>query len=167
MRKKALLLSALFSAALCACSHQMRNTEVETVAPEETASASSADIELTTAGVPPSVAGCSCLLAENAAQYRDQQFLYAEKYGVPPPGEDFAFIFIAGEPVRLTIQDFRIDNEARTRKTVYAGDDYRVTVDLQAIQRPDREVWVQTGTLTVETGRGTTVTKDVYGVCGC
>ncbi|MBS3744730.1 MAG: hypothetical protein KGY48_10305 [Wenzhouxiangellaceae bacterium] len=167
MRKKALLLSALFCATLCACSHQVRNTEVETVASGETGSASSADIELTTAGVPPSVAGCSCLLAENAAQYRDQQFLYAEKYGSPPPEKDFAFIFIDGEPVRLTVQDVRIDDEARTLKKVYASDDYRVTVDLQAIQRPDHEVWVQTGTLTVETGRGTTVTKDVYGVCGC
>ncbi|MFO7764415.1 MAG: hypothetical protein R6V61_11855 [Wenzhouxiangellaceae bacterium] len=167
MRKKALLLSALFSVALCACNHQVRNTEVETAASEEPARASSPGIELTTAGPPSSVAGCSCLLAENAAQYRDQQFLYAEKYGVPPPGDDFAFIFIAGEPVRLTIQDSRIDNEARTRKKVYAGDDYRVTVDLQAIQRPDHEVWVQTGTLTVETEQGETVVKDVYGVCGC
>lgn len=167
MRKRTLLLSALFSVILCACSHQMRNAEVETGASEETGSASSADIELTTAGIPSSVAGCSCLLAENAAQYRDQQFLYVEKYGSPPPAKDFAFIFIDGEPVRLIIQDVRIDNEARAQKKVYASDDYRVTVDLQATQRPDNEVWVQTGTLTVETGRGTTVTKDVYGVCGC
>ena len=162
-----LLLWALISATLCACSHPVRNTNVETFVSGKSGSASYAGIELTTAGVPPSVAGCSCLLADNAAQYRDQQFLYAEKYGSAPPGKDYAFVFIDGEPVRLIIQDARIDDEAGTQKKIYASDDYRATVDLQATQRPDKEVWVQTGTLTVETTRGISATRDVYGVCGC
>jgi len=162
---KTLLLSAVLSLALCACNTQPDTGEPETVPAQEPENTSLAGIELDTAGRPPSVVGCSCLLAGSVAQFRNEQFLYAEKYGSPT--QDFAFIFVNGEPVRLTIQDFQIDNEAGTRKVIYTDDDYKVTVDLQARAGPDRESVVQTGTLTLESGDGKTLEKDVYGVCGC
>jgi len=164
--KKTLLMVVLLSATLLACNNQTQSTEGETAASEEPESTPSPEIELTTFGYLPSVTGCSCYLAEDSTQYRNEQFVYAEKYGTPT-GEDFAFIAINGEQVRLRIQDFQIDNEARTRKDVYANDNYEVTVDLQETKRADQEVMVNTGTLTLKTQEGKTVEQEVYGVCGC
>ncbi len=100
------------------------------------------------------------------AEFSRDGKIYAEKYGTPTD-EDFAFIAINGEQVRLRMQDFQIDNEARTRKVVYANDNYEVTVDLQETKRADQEVMVNTGTLTLKTQEGKTVEQEVYGVCGC
>jgi hypothetical protein len=164
--RNALLSFALAAAMLCACSDVGWNAEEETASAEEPDSMTSPPLELTPSERPPSVKGCSCLLAEDPAQYRNAQFVYAEKYGLPT-SEDFAFVFINGKPVRLRLQDFRADDEAGTRTVVYVSDEYEVTVDLQQAERPDHEVWVQTGTLTLESAGGTTIEQDVYGVCGC
>ncbi len=163
---KTLVSSALCSMLLCACNNAPRHTEGERAAPGDARKLPSPDIELTTASPPPSVVGCSCLLAENAMQYRNQQFLYTEKFGTPT-GEDFAFVFINGDPVRLQIRDLQIDDDSGNRKAVYMNSDYEVTVDLHMSRRADHEVMVQTGTLALETRRGEILEKNVHGVCGC
>jgi len=71
--RKALPLFALAAAMLCACGDVGRNAEDETAASGAPDRVASPPLELTPSGPPPSVRGCSCLLAEDPAQYRNAQ----------------------------------------------------------------------------------------------
>lgn len=119
---------------------------------------------LTEGARPASVQGCSCLVAANAERFQAAQFLFAEKYAATNVG-DHAFVFINGEPLRLTPTIPRSSVGESGRELKYQGQRHRVKVVLTPETTGQRPAL--TGTLRWTYQDAEPISRQVYGRCGC
>nr|WP_322624742.1 hypothetical protein [uncultured Flavobacterium sp.] len=110
--------------------------------------------------LPEEIDGCSCAFSEDSVSYAKGLFIY---------GNDFAktsFIKIDGKLVRLTETEHgKPDSLTTISKSEGAG--YKVEIRATIPHTTDLEDNEMKGSITIKSSKGQTVTKTIYGECGC
>jgi hypothetical protein len=123
-------------------------------------------LNLGTFGYLEDVMGCGCYLATDSIQFRQQEFVYAEKYGLPD-GSGFGFIRLNNELARLEVISVENDPQGMFRKVRLGNDSLEVWLDLDIKPNQDPEVLPIQGSLQIHFENQAAINETVYGVCGC
>lgn len=104
-------------------------------------------------GYPEGFAGCSCVFSRNPEEYREQRFVYLEKFGMVDSTKNYKMISLDGEPVRWFSGEKPEGFEA---EVLY---DREKNTDLEV-----REI---TGRLLLRFKDGRETSTPIFGYCGC
>ncbi|MBI5915905.1 MAG: hypothetical protein HY842_11045 [Bacteroidetes bacterium] len=107
---------------------------------------------------PPEIDGCACYFSNDEAEFKSGKYIYADNY------EKTAFVSLHGAMTKFEMKSDTSMGE-RTVKT-FANDQYEVTIDMTKVGQID-ETWQQKGTMTIKANSGQTISKNIYGECGC
>lgn len=108
---------------------------------------------------PPEIDGCSCYFSNNENEFKSNVHIYVDDY------QDASFININGVLTKFKLVDSKQVSEKHLIKK-YNNKDFELTIDIKQIGQID-ETWLQKGTLKLTRKGGKTITKDIYGECGC
>ena len=131
--------------------------EVENIIPE---------IKLETFGYLDEVMGCGCYLATDSLQFRQQNFVYAEKYGLPDK-EDFGFIKLDNQLIRLEVLSVENKSEESSRNVRLANDQVEVWLKLKLSESNEPEVLPAKGEIQIHLPDRLPIVQSVTGICGC
>jgi hypothetical protein len=108
---------------------------------------------------PPEINGCSCYFSANENEFKNSIYLYADDY------ENTSFVRINGMMTTFKLKDSKEVSEKHVIKK-YDNNNFELIIDIQQVGQLD-ETWQQKGTLTLIKKGGKTITKNIYGECGC
>jgi hypothetical protein len=117
--------------------------------------------------IPDEISGCGCSFASDSLAYKLNHLLFADDIG------EIAYMKINGKITRLTQskdateENVSIATDSTATHAVYKGNGIEVILDSRKGRDIDYEVWEETGTITVKQDDGQTITKSIYGACGC
>ena len=123
-------------------------------------------IKLETFGYLEEVMGCSCYLATDSLQFRQQNFIYAEKYGLPDK-KDFGFIKLDNQLIRLEVLSIENKSEESLRNVRLGNDQIEVWLYLQLNKSGDPEVLPAKGEIQIHIPDRLPWIQTVVGTCGC
>lgn len=114
--------------------------------------------------LPAEIQGCGCYFSADEEQYKRNAYVFVAGY------DSVAFITLDQKKVRL-----KMVSSTRNPATfgdydhveVYAGDQYKVTVDIKYKKSSGEETWQNEGTITLETNDGQKKVQPFFGECGC
>lgn len=109
--------------------------------------------------LPPEIDGCSCTFAEDSVSYAKEKYNYANDLRAT------SFIKVNGKMIKLTETEHANSNSLTKFKS--AGSGYEVEIKAKIIRTTDLEYNEMKGTITIKPKTGKTLTKTIYGVCGC
>jgi hypothetical protein len=124
------------------------------------------EIKLETFGYLEEVMGCSCYLATDSLQFRQQNFIYAEKYGLPD-NKDFGFIKLDNQLIRLEVLSVENKSEESLRNVRLGNDQIEVWLNLQLNKSGDPEVLPAKGEIQIHIPDRLPWIQTVVGTCGC
>jgi hypothetical protein len=131
--------------------------EVENIIPE---------IKLETFGYLEEVMGCGCYLATDSLQFRQQNFIYAEKYGLPNK-KDFGFIKLDNQLIRLEVLSVENNSEDSSRNVRLGNEQVEVWLNLRLNQSGEPEVLPAKGEIQIHIPDRLPWIQTVVGTCGC
>lgn len=123
-------------------------------------------LQLDSFGYLEEVVGCGCYLALGPSEFGNQEFIFAEKYGLPD-GSGYGFIKVDQEMVRLEVISVENDPNGKYRNVKLGNGSLVVQVQLDINQTEDPEVLPAQGKLQIQMGDNSAISESVYGVCGC
>ncbi len=109
--------------------------------------------------LPPEIDGCSCIFSEDSLSYAKEKYIYANDFAKT------SFIKVNGKMIRLTETEHANQNSVTKSKSI--GDGYEVEIKAKVFRTTDLEYNEMEGTMTIKSKKGKTLTKTIYGVCGC
>lgn len=109
--------------------------------------------------LPQEIDGCSCTFSEDSASYAKEKYIYANNFAKT------SFIKVNGKMIRLTETEHANPNSVTKYKSI--GDGYEVEIKAKVFRTVDLEYNEMKGTMTIKSKKGKTLTKTIYGVCGC
>lgn len=109
--------------------------------------------------LPPEIDGCSCIFSEDSLSYAKEKYIYTNDFAAT------SFIKVNGKMIRLTETKHANPNSLTISKS--AGSGYEVEIKAKVFRTTDLEYNEMKGTMTIKSKKGKTVTKTIYGVCGC
>jgi hypothetical protein len=112
--------------------------------------------------IPDDIEGCSCLFSTDSLPNKNN-YLLASKYG---GSTNFSYMMVNGKMLRLTESE-RADTDTTATIAIYKADKIEVEVNLIHGIKTGEESNKETGTITVKQDDGQTITKNIYGECGC
>lgn len=124
------------------------------------------EINLETFGYFDEVMGCSCYLATDSLQFIKQNFIYAEKYGLPDQ-KDFGFIKLDNQLIRLEVLSVDNNSEKSLRNVRLGNEQVEVWLNLQLNQSGDSEVLSAKGEIQIHLPDQVPWIQKVVGTCGC
>jgi hypothetical protein len=124
------------------------------------------EIKLETFGYLEEVMGCSCYLATDSLQFRQQNFIYAEKYGLPDK-KDFGFIKLDNQLVRLEVLSVDNNSEESLRNVRLGNDRVEVWLNLKLNDSDEPEVLPVKGDIQIHLPDQLPFKQTVFGICGC
>jgi hypothetical protein len=124
------------------------------------------EIKLETFGYLEEVMGCSCYLATDSLQFKQQNFIYAEKYGLPDK-KDFGFIKLDNQLIRLEVLSVENNSEESMRNVRLGNELVEVWLNLQLNQSGDPEVLPAKGEIQIHFPDRLPCIQTVVGTCGC
>ena len=104
-------------------------------------------------GYPDDYVGCGCAFAKNEADFKNQKFIYFEKYGSTDDLQNFKLLAINGKILRWNDNDAPKDFTLLAEKTGRTG--------------ADPESKTTLGELTLKFNNGATIKTELFGTCGC
>ena len=109
---------------------------------------------------PPEVDGCACYFSNNETEFNSKKkYIYADDYG------NNAFVSINGVMTKFTLS--KSDTlPGKHSIELWINDKFELTIDIQQVGQID-ETWQQQGTLKLKSKDGQSITKNIYGECGC
>lgn len=110
---------------------------------------------------PPEIDGCSCYFSSDSAAFGKGQFLYVNDY------METSFLKINGMLTKFVQTSLEEIDGATSVMTAKAGDQYELTIEIEAGSQNGDETWLKTGRLKVTDKSGHTVSTAFYGECGC
>lgn len=109
--------------------------------------------------IPPEIDGCACYFSNNEKEFKENKYIYADDHG------NNAFLSINGVVTKFKI--IKSDTfPAKHSIEVWTNDKYELIIDTKQVGQID-ETWQEIGTLRITTKEGKTITKNIYGECGC
>jgi hypothetical protein len=130
--------------------------ELEKVIEDKTLVISSFD------SIPDDIEGCSCLFSTDSLPNKNN-YLLASKYG---GSTNFSYMMVNGKMLRLTESE-RADTDTTSTIAIYKADRIEVGLHLIHGKKTGEESNEETGTITIKQDDGQTITKSIYGACGC
>ena len=124
------------------------------------------EIQLETFGYLDEVMGCSCYLATDSLQFRQQNFIYAEKYGLPDK-KDFGFIKLDNQLIRLEVLSVDNNSEESFRNVRLGNDRVEVWLNLKLNDSDEPEVLPAKGEIQIHLPDQLPFKQTVFGICGC
>lgn len=124
------------------------------------------EIKLETFGYLEEVMGCNCYLATDSLQFKQQNFIYAEKYGLPDK-KDFGFIKLDNQLIRLEVISVENNSEESSRNVRLGNEQVEVWLNLQLNQNGDPEVLPAKGEIQIHIPDRLPIVQSVTGICGC
>ena len=110
--------------------------------------------------IPEEIQGCGCAFAADSLAYKSGRFIFADDIG------DTAYMNINGKMVRLKgSKETSADSTAVLAQ--YTADKIEVKLNVVHGRQIGEESTEETGTITVKQEDGQTITKSIYGECGC
>lgn len=110
--------------------------------------------------LPKEIDGCSCLFSEDSVSFAKEKFIYADDFAKT------SFMKIDGKLIELTeTEHSKPDSLTTISKSKGAG--YKVEIKAIIIHTADLEYNEMKGSITIKNSKGQTVTKTIYGECGC
>lgn len=158
-----LLVLILTPCFISSCTHNKKGAEEVF---EEQQSTHPASHALGTFGYLDEIKGCSCYLSMDSIQFRNQEFVYAEKYGLTD-GSGFGIIMLDGKSVRLEVLDYENDIDGRFRKVRLGNKNLEVWVNLEINNSLDQEVLPVNGNIHFHLNDQTFLIENIVGVCAC
>lgn len=110
--------------------------------------------------LPKEIDGCSCLFSEDSVSYARGQYIYANDFAKT------SFMKIDGKLVRLTETEHS-NPDSLTIVSKNTGGGYKIEIRAKIIHTTDLEYNEMKGFIIVKSSNGQTVTKTIYGGCGC
>jgi hypothetical protein len=110
--------------------------------------------------LPAQIDGCSCTFSEDSVSYAENKYIYADDF------VKTSFIKIDGKLIELTETEHS-DPDSLTIVSKSTGGGYKVEIRATIIHTTDLEYNEMKGTITIRNAKQKTVTKKIYGVCGC
>lgn len=166
IRKHKLIIYLLSAIMLLSCSGNKENKSGSSVQVDKEIEKPITDIKLETFGYLEEVMGCSCYLATDSLQFHQQNFIFAEKYGLPDKS-GFAFIKINQELVRLEVLTIEEDKEKSLRNVRLGNEQIEVWLSLMLNKSEDPEVMPVLGEIEIIVPEYLPLKQKVYGACGC
>jgi len=157
------LLSALL---LISCSGNKEGDSEATNKFKDQIEKSFQEIKLESFGYLDEVVGCGCYLATDSLQFREQNFIYAEKYGLPDK-KDFGFIKLDNQLIRLEVLSVENKSEESLRNVRLGNDQVEVWLSLNLRKSEEPEVLPVTGNIQIHFEGRLPLKQKVFGVCGC
>jgi hypothetical protein len=117
--------------------------------------------------IPPEIEGCSCYFSESEEKHNLHEYIFVADF------DSTAFISVDSRLLKLKLVS--TGREPMTfgdydHKDSYESDKYKITVDIKYKDSPKEEgdeVWLNTGTITIEDKDGRGKKMNFYGACGC
>lgn len=151
---------------LLSCSGNKEGNRQESNIIIEDTEETSPEINLETFGYLDEVMGCGCYLATDSLQFRQQNFVYAEKYGLPDK-KDFGFIKLDNQLIRLEVLSVDNNSEESLRNVRLANDQVEVWLKLKLNESDDPEVLPTKGEIQIHLPDRLPIVQSVTGICGC
>jgi hypothetical protein len=108
---------------------------------------------------PPEIDGCSCYFSNNEKEFKNNIYVYVDDY------QDTSFVRINGIMTKFKLVDSKQISEKHLIKK-YDNKDFELIIDIKQVGQLD-ETWQQKGTFKLTRKGGKTITKNIYGECGC
>ena len=166
IRKYKLIIYWLSAITLLSCSGNKENKSESTGQIEKEIKKVIPEIQLETFGYLEEVMGCSCYLAYDSLQFRQQNFIYAEKYGLPDKS-GYGFIKIDQQLVRLEVLSTEENKEKSLRNVRLGNEQTEVWLSLVLNKGEDPEVLPVFGEIEIMVSDHLPLKQKVYGICGC
>lgn len=166
IRKHKLIIYWLSAITLISCSGNKENKSESTGQIEKEIAKVIPEIQLETFGYLEEVMGCSCYLASDSLQFRQQNFIYAEKYGLPDKS-GFGFIKIDQQLVRLEVLSIEENKEKSLRNVRLGNEQIEVWLSLELNKSEEPEVLPVLGEIEIIVSDHLPLKQKVYGTCGC
>ena len=109
---------------------------------------------------PPEIDGCSCYFSNDSIEFKRGEYIYMEDY------EGTSFLKINGTLIKFNIIDAKEIDSLNT-KTRYKSSDLNMTIELKQGKQNGDETYLKTGKIKLTNKNGKTITKSLYGECGC
>ena len=110
--------------------------------------------------LPPEIDGCSCTFSEDSVSYAKEKYIYANNFAAT------SFIKINGKLIELTETEHS-NPDSLTTVSKSTGGGYKVEIKAKVFRTVDLEYNEMKGTMAIKSKKGKTVTKTIYGGCGC
>ncbi len=108
---------------------------------------------------PEGVDGCSCYFSTDKTEFEKPNYVYVDDY------DKHAYVSINGKMTKFTLVTADTASE-KTILKVFANDQYEVTIYGKQVSQMD-ETWQYEGTMVVKEIDGKSISKTIYGECGC
>jgi hypothetical protein len=116
----------------------------------------STEINLTSfSSIPDSLSGCSCIFSESESKYEASNYLYFDDMGTA--------CLISVDNKLIVLKPIKITEEL----SEFSNGEFTAYIQNKKKLRSSEQSTIITGELVVKNKNGATVTKKVYGVCGC
>ena len=107
---------------------------------------------------PPEISGCACYFSNNKTEFENEQYIFMYDFG------EIAFIKLNGVLTEL----IRVRKDAEINinfgKLKFENDNYEMEIELIDIEEDEGNM---KGKLTLIDENGKTISKTMYGFCGC
>ena len=154
-----LIIAAL---ALASCGGEKQQTAIEQPIPEPEKVIEDKTLVISSfSELPDEIEGCSCLFS--ADSLAKNSYLFASKYG---SGTPISYIKVNGKMLRLTESE-HTDTDSTSTFAIYKTDGIEVELDIKHGVKTGEESVKENGTITIKKEDGQTITKSIYGACGC
>ena len=108
---------------------------------------------------PDAIDGCSCYFSTDKTEFEKPNYVYVDDY------DKHAYVSINGKMTKFTLVTADTASE-KTILKVFANDQYEVTIYGKQVSQMD-ETWQYEGTMVVKEIDGKSISKTIYGECGC
>jgi hypothetical protein len=117
-----------------------------------------ADID-TFSTFPPEISGCACYFANNKTEFENEQYIFMYDF------DKISFIKINGVLTKL----IRVDDGMNISygKLEFKNDNYEMEIELNKVEEAGYETAYMTGKIILKDKNGKTISKIMYGLCGC
>ncbi|MDR2009759.1 MAG: hypothetical protein LBQ22_04685 [Bacteroidales bacterium] len=111
---------------------------------------------------PPEIDGCSCYFSEDSIEFENEQYIFMYDLW------QVSFVKINGVLTKFTrIDDGNDEVHFSDFKTKFKNDNYEIEIEFNAVVGEGYESSLIIGRIKLTNRKGTTITKTMYGLCGC
>jgi len=110
--------------------------------------------------IPDEISGCGCAFAADSIAYKSGHFIFADDIG------DVGYMNIYGKMVQLK-GNKETSADSTTVLADYKADKIEVKLNIVHGRQIGAESTEETGTIIIKQDDGQTITKSIYGECGC
>lgn len=153
---------ALLTLTLLSCGGEKQQPSIAQPAPEPEKIVEDNTLFISTfTDLPNEIDGCSCLFSSDSVSYANNTYIFANDFA------KVSFMQINGKLTKFEQISF-IKNDSLSTTASYKSDGgVEIDIETKRGKEMGEESVEETGTITVKQDDGQTITKSIYGACGC